>query len=158
MNRTPGNGDARAFSVATPPYWAAGKNFSVLMPRSSAAITSDGVTTPGSTSMPRSRARATTAALRPGLADEAAPAIGRLVDLLGPDHRAGTDHQPGVLGHPPDGLGRRGGAERDLRDMHTAGDQGVRQPLGAVGVGQDDDRDDAASEGLHHIGHETSFR
>ena len=52
----------------------------------------------------------------------------------------------------------RCGAEGDLRDVQTAGDQRFGQALRAVGLGQDDDRDDAFPEGLHQIDHETSFR
>src|SRR5205814_835757 len=47
QNATPGKTGANALSHAAPPSASAGKNFMTQMPRARAAITSDGVATPG---------------------------------------------------------------------------------------------------------------
>lgn len=67
MNRIMRNGAASAFSVAIPPSCRAGKNFTVSIPSSSAAISSEAVATPGNTGTDAAWQRRTTWALNPGV-------------------------------------------------------------------------------------------
>ena len=72
--RTSPNGAARALRYATPPAASAGKNLRTDRPQASASVTSVGVQTPGTTGMPRSRAKSTTAGSKPGATMKLAPA------------------------------------------------------------------------------------
>ena len=74
MKRWPTNGAHRALMVLRPPYCAAGKNLVTVRPSLRAAVTSEGVTVPGSTGTSSSMQRLTTSASKPGLTMKPAPA------------------------------------------------------------------------------------
>src|SRR5450759_2452755 len=73
-NRTSPKGAASALIAPAPPEVPAGKNFTVVMPSSSAAWTSVAVTAPGNASTPSSWQRSTTVRDRPGETTKLAPA------------------------------------------------------------------------------------
>lgn len=66
QKRASGNGPARDFRYAVPPAARAGKNFISRTPRSSSAITSDAVDTPGRNGTPDARRAASSVSVHPG--------------------------------------------------------------------------------------------
>ena len=75
QNVTSGNGPANALSMPMPPACCAGNSFSSLKPAARAAITSDGVITPGSNGNALSLAADASAGVSPGLTPNTAPAL-----------------------------------------------------------------------------------
>src|SRR5450830_2186730 len=73
QNVTSPNGPAIAFNMPIPPAGTAGNNFNWRKPASRAAITSDGVITPGSKGRPLDLAAAISAAVKPGDTPNPAP-------------------------------------------------------------------------------------
>src|SRR5437763_8316942 len=74
QNNTSGNGPCSALSIPSPPACSAGKSFNWRKPAARAAITSEGVITPGNQGSPLARAAFTSAGVRPGLTANCAPA------------------------------------------------------------------------------------
>jgi hypothetical protein len=112
-----GKGADSALMAATPPEVSAGKNFTASRPSSMAARISVAVTVPGSTGTPRSWARRTTAALRPGH-DVGGARVDGLVDLLGGADGAGAPRRMSELA--------------DMRAIASAA-AGVRKVTSATG-------------------------
>src|SRR6266542_2932594 len=74
QNVMSGNGPASAFSMPMPPACSAGKSFSSVKPAALAAMTSEGVMTPGNSGRLARSAASPNAGVRPGLTPKRAPA------------------------------------------------------------------------------------
>ena len=152
--RTSGNGPRSARRSATPPAASAGKSLSRSSPWSSAAITSVAVATPGITSTSSSRHRSITRSAQARRDDEPRTRLDRLVDLLRPHDRAGSDEHVGLGGDPRDRVSGDRRPEGDLGDRQPALRERRRDGHRGVELLEHDDRDDAPAEDIALVDHE----
>ena len=137
-----GKGPASAFSMPTPPAWCAGNSFIAVKPAAPAAMTSDGVITPGSSGSALARAASASSGVNPGLTPKRAPACYGSGKVLGAGDRADADDRVFHLAADPrDGIQRRRGAQRHLEDADAALDQRAGQRHRIFRLVNDDDRD-----------------
>jgi hypothetical protein len=145
QNVTSGNGPANALSMPMPPACCAGNSFSSLKPAARAAITSDGVITPGSNGNALSLAADARAGVSPGLTPNTAPALIELIEVLGPGDRTDTDDRALDLTRDGlDGLQSDGGTQREFEHPHATRNERSCERHGMLDLLDDDDRNDRA--------------